>query len=217
MRTLLISILLLLHSGLYSQSNFKNYSLILKASPIYGYHPNKPVPFPIGYTDAFLFPLNQDYHIGFDVSADILYQLNKHFQIGVTTYISRFGFTESGEELNFWSGKTSNYTIDRQFTLHGIGIQTGYHILKNDLNKLTLNMGVTFERLISSRQIYLWREEENNPKYSFNSSIDYSHKLTHKFDILIGLNSRIGLKEYFSSIAYKPSRLGVNIGLAYSL
>lgn len=216
MRILICIFCFFIQQSLLSQSNLNKYRLAFNFSPIYGFHANNPVQFPLGYTDASITPINQDYKTGYDISLNFIRQIDNRFQIGVTTYTSRFGFIESGDELYYWSNQIHQYQIERQFTLFGMGILSGYTIIKKDVTKIVVSSGLAYESMIKKEGIYLWRESENNRKYSLNGSIDFMHKLTNSVDILIGLNTRIGLNDYFSTIDYKPLRFGCHFGFEFS-
>ena len=217
MKYLLIAFVLFSCNNLLSQAESKDYRLVLTIAPTYGYHKNKPIEFPLSYTDASITPMSQTYNIGYDISASAIKQLKNNFRMGVITYVSHFGFTESGEELNFWTNQTSAYRDNRSFTMLGVGIQSGYNLEIGELSMVNLNVGLANEMLLSKEGIFLWREEQNRTKYSLISSIEFGHKLSCRLNLLAGLNTRIGLKEYFDNIDYKPSRFGVHIGIEYSL
>ncbi|MBK8621058.1 MAG: hypothetical protein IPN79_04695 [Saprospiraceae bacterium] len=217
MRILIFILVFYIQNGLLCQTDINNYKLVFNFSPTYGYHSNNPVQFPLGYTDASITPINQDYKIGYDISLNFIRQIDNRFRIGVTTYTSRFGFIESGHELYYWSNQIHNYEIERQFILFGIGILSGYTLLKKNLSKIVVSSGLSYETFIKKEGVYLWSESENNRKYSFNGSIEFMHKLTNSVDILIGLNTRTGLNNYFSTIDYKPLRFGCHFGFEYSL
>lgn len=217
MKYLLLVFVLFSCNKLLGQTESKGYRIILTIAPSYGYHKNKIIKFPIGYSDASITPISQTYNIGYDISGTAIKQLNNHIIIGVIAYVSHFGFTESGEELSFWTNQTREYRINRNFTILGVGILSGYNLKIGKLSILNLNVGLANEMIISKRGIFLWREEQNRTKYSIISSIDFGHKLSDKLNLFVGLNTRIGLNEYFDNINYKPTRIGVNIGFEYSI
>lgn len=176
---------------------------------------NNLVQFPLGYTDAQITPDHHQSRIGYQVTLAGLKELNNVFSIGVMADISKFGFLEYGNELNFWSNHNSRYVLLREFKMYGFGITSGIDILENEVNRLSTYLGIKFEEFISTQGVYIWGEEENQSKYAVTISMEYSHVLSPNMSMNIGLNSVISLKEFYTSINYKPIRYGISIGAEY--
>lgn len=217
MKALLVIVTILIPTMLLGQDKLESYNLILKFTPIYGNHSSDLVKFPVGYSDAQINPRSQEYSLGYDGSISVLRKVGTRLRLGLTGYYSHFGFTEYGEELSFWSNELTNYTIAREFNLLGFGVQSGYILLMKKSSRLTINTGLCYEFFTSKKGVYLWRETENRNKYTFSSSLDYSHKIKESIDLIVGLNTRLSLKKYFSYIEYQPSRFGVNVGIAFKI
>jgi hypothetical protein len=208
---------MLIYNCLNGQNNFENLNLTIRASAITGCHIDKPIKFPIGYTEASITPIQQQYRLGYDISTEISKFINNRFSSGIILYLTQFSFEESGSELSFWTNEISNYSLSRDFTMLGIGVNTGFRLINKELSSLNFSTGLTYEIMLSNKNIFLWRESENNSKYSFNCAIEYTHKVSKHSNLLIGLMSKFGLKDYFSSIKYKPTRYGVSIGMQMTI
>ena len=213
MKKLIIVVFVSLSNCLNGQNNIENINLIFRTSAISGYHSKKPVNFPIGYTNASITPSQQNYRLGYDLSAEISTSINKRFYSGIIIYLSEFSFRENGDELNFWTNDIFDYSILREFNILGIGVNSRFKIIDQKLSKLKLGTGLAYEVILSNRNIFLWKEGENNSKFSVNCSIDYTHKISQNSNLLFGLLGRFALRNYFSTINYKPMRYGVSVGI----
>ena len=213
MKTLSLILFILICNCLYGQNSFKNINLIIRASAISGYHSEEPVKFPIGYTEFSITPSQQNYRLGYDLSAEITTSINRRFNSGIIIYLSKFSFVENGDELSWWTNDIFDYTLSREFNIIGMGISSGFKIIDSKLSKLSISTGLAYEMLLSSKNVFLWKESENNSKYSVSCSIDYTHKITQHSNLLFGLLGRFALRDYFSSINYRPMRYGVSIGM----
>lgn len=204
---------MLIYNSLYGQDNFENIQLTIKASAITGHHTDKLIKFPIGYTDASLTPKQQQYGLGYDLSTEISTDVNRRFSSGIEIYLTQFSFDERGSELLYWSGQTSDYSLSREFTMLGVGISSEFKLINQELSNLSLNTGLSYDIMLSNKNIFLGGRSENNSKYSFNCGMEYTHKVSKYSNLLVGFVSRFGLNDYFSTINYKPIRYGVSLGM----
>lgn len=213
MKNLYLIIFILIYNCLNGQNNFENINLTIRTSIISGYHSKKPIQFPIGYTDASITPSQQSYNLGYDLSAEISTSINRRFNSGIIFYLTQFSFKENGDELSYWTNDIFDYSLSRAFNLLGIGFISGFNVIDQKLSKLSISTGLTYEMMLSNRNIILLKESENNSKYSVSCSIDYTHRITQHSNLLLGLLGRFALRDYFSSINYRPNRYGLSIGM----
>ena len=200
-----------------AQSGLKNYKLSVKLSTGYSSHSNKPVEFPIGFTEASRNPQNQETNQGYDLSICVLKHMSNRFLIGGEVYGSKFGFNERGDELRFWTNEIIQYSINREFTIIGFGPKLGFELLNNKTNKISIYSGASYESTVSTKDVYLWRTDLNKSKFSVNSSVAYSHRLADKFHLLLGLYTRININHFFEGIEYRPYRYGITAGIEYDI
>ncbi len=139
----------------YAQVKTNGY--VIKSNIILGFssHSNKPVQFPIGYTDASITPHLQQSNLGYQISITGLRELSKVLSIGLSASISNFGFIETGDELSFWSNEIYQYNIEREFKMYGFGLSTGINILNNNVNIVSIFVGAKYEEFISTKGVFL--------------------------------------------------------------
>ncbi|NBC09525.1 MAG: hypothetical protein GVY26_20225, partial [Bacteroidetes bacterium] len=178
-------------------------------------HFDKPVRFPLGYTDAWIEPEQQRPRTSFQGNLMVLKALNDRFSIGVSGSYSTFGFVETGSELSFWTGTHTPYRKERAFEMYGLGLIAGVHIIKSDLSKLSAYTGLRYEEIIDSKGIYLWRESYNQDKFAAELLLEYGHKLARRLYLTIGLQSVLSLNDFYETIPYRPLRYGVSLGVEY--
>lgn len=200
----------------YSQSVSGNYKIKLLFSSGLSSHFNKPVLFPIGYTDASIMPKHQDAHIGYQLSVLGMWGINDLFDIGIIGNISKFGFTETGDELSFWSNEISDYSIDRTFSLYGFGLSANCNLIRRKNDVVLVNTSIWYENFMDTKGVYLFSESENRHKFSTQFMLEYAHKLTKNISLSTGLNAVISLDDYYELIAYRPIRYGVSFGVQYT-
>ena len=180
-------------------------------------HFEKPVRFPLGYTDAWIEPEQQKPRASFQYNIMALKALNGRFFIGVSGSYATFGFVETGSELSFWTGTHTPYRRERAFEMYGLGLIAGVHIVKKDLSKLSAYTGLRYEEIIDSKGIYLWRESYNQDKFAAELLLEYGHKLARRLYLTIGMQSVLSLNDFYETIPYRPLRYGVSLGLEYGL
>ena len=202
-----------------SSAQAKTNGYVIKSNIILGFssHSNNPVQFPIGYTDASITPHLQQSNLGYQISITGLRELSKVLSIGLSASISKFGFTETGDELSFWSNEIYQYSIAREFKMYGFGLSTGINILNNNVNMLSIFVCAKYEEFISTKGVYLWSDSYNKSKFASDISVEYGHLLTANTYLTMGLNSVVSLNDFFETIKYKPVRWGISIGINYKV
>lgn len=216
MKILLSLIICLSYFSSVAQIESPKYQISLKVGPNYNFHSDQIVAFPIGYTDASITPLNQEATVGYDISIAVRKEMNKYFCVGFSTYLSKFGFNETGDELSFWTNQIYEYQTNRNFTLFGLGIETGLNLYRSKTQKLQFQLGVSYE-IIASKSGVNFPDEISNSKYSINNALEYGIKMSDRISLILATNSRIGLKNYYKNINYNPTRIGITVGAEYSI
>lgn len=192
---------------------------LIKSNFLFGLssHSNKPIQFPLGYSDTWITPKSQDSRLGYQASLIFLKEINKILLTGLSGNFSKFGFVEKGTELSFWTGMEGEQTTLREFEMYSFGVIAGINILKTDLNKFSTYIGFRYEELISTEGLYLRDEDDNRDKFASEILIEYGHKLSKRVNLTIGLNSVMSLTDFFEYIGYRPIRYGVSLGIEYEL
>lgn len=172
-----------------------------------------PSQFPIGYSDAQLFPSKQTPNLGYQYSLSVLYPISKSFSIGINSYISNYSMIETGEELNFWSNNYKPYAIQRSFRMYGIGLLAGYTIFADKNEKLQTYAGVNYGEFLSTENVFLGREHYNRTKYLASFSLEYARLIADKLFLVFGIISSIGLNDFYDNIMYTPITYAMTIGM----
>ncbi len=201
----------------FAQSDNKGFNLKVNMGLGHSSHFNKPLEFPVPFFDLSLDPKHQYSNIGYVISLSGLKVLNKYLSVGLSSNISKFGFTEIGNNLFFGKFVGEEYRVEREFKMYGVGVTSGIDIIKKKQNKLSIYANIMYEEIISTEGIYLWSADYHKTKFAFDNSIEYGHLITSKLYLLIGLTSTISLGDFFEYIEYRPIRYGISVGCSYDI
>lgn len=177
-------------------------------------HPiGRPIEFPIGYTDAAINPLAQTPELGYQLSCSVLRRLYGQLWGGATVHVSQYSFIESGDELSFWANQIRPYSIKRSFDMYGLGATLGFVLIDNKVDNLTAFATVNYEAFLSTENIFLWTEAHNNHKFTSSFALEYAHALSEQWFLSFGPYMGLGLNDFYKTIAYRPVRYGIALGI----